>query len=46
MNKTSKPLKTYGSAFMASMHALEALRALLETALIQAQMPVVPRTLH
>ncbi len=31
---------------MATMHELEALRILLETALIQVQMPAEPRTLH
>lgn len=31
---------------MASMHEIEALRALLESALIQVQMPTGPRTLH
>jgi hypothetical protein len=31
---------------MASMHEMEALRALLESALIQVQMPSGPRTLH
>ena len=31
---------------MTSMHELEALRALLESALIQLQMPTEPRTLH
>jgi hypothetical protein len=31
---------------MASMHELESLRALLESALIQVQMPTEPRTLH
>ncbi|BBH43985.1 hypothetical protein [Pseudomonas sp. KU43P] len=31
---------------MASMHELEALRVLLESALIQAQMPAEPRALH
>ncbi|PRN04820.1 hypothetical protein A0O30_12315 [Pseudomonas sp. LLC-1] len=31
---------------MASMHELETLRALLETALVQLQMPGVPRTSH
>jgi hypothetical protein len=31
---------------MTSMHELEALRALLESALIQVQMPAEPRTLH
>ncbi|MCE0850857.1 MULTISPECIES: hypothetical protein [Pseudomonas] len=31
---------------MTSMHDLEALRALLESALIQVQMPSEPRTLH
>ncbi|WEZ88369.1 hypothetical protein P3R38_23300 [Pseudomonas sp. NyZ480] len=31
---------------MATMHELEALRVLLETALIQMQMPAEPRTLH
>lgn len=31
---------------MASMHELETLRALLEQALIQVQMPSEPRTLH
>ncbi|WP_060486077.1 hypothetical protein [Pseudomonas sp. NBRC 111123] len=31
---------------MTSMHELEALRALLESALIQVQMTASPRTLH
>lgn len=31
---------------MATMHELEALRALLEAALIQVQLPSEPRTLH
>jgi hypothetical protein len=31
---------------MASMHELETLRVLLESALIQVQMPTEPRTLH
>ncbi|MEG8201027.1 hypothetical protein SE916_07160 [Pseudomonas sp. 5FOS] len=31
---------------MASMHELETLRALLESALVQVQMPAEPRTLH
>ncbi|HYQ52202.1 MAG TPA: hypothetical protein VES70_17475 [Pseudomonas sp.] len=31
---------------MASMHELETLRVLLESALIQAQMPAEPRVLH
>ncbi|MFJ4066679.1 hypothetical protein ACIPW4_15490 [Pseudomonas sp. NPDC089996] len=31
---------------MTSMHEMEALRALLESALIQVQMPSEPRTLH
>ncbi|MNM93895.1 hypothetical protein D3C81_1062830 [compost metagenome] len=31
---------------MASMHELESLRVLLESALIQLQMPPEPRTLH
>ena len=31
---------------MTSMHELETLRALLESALIQVQMPTGPRTLH
>ncbi|WP_426810339.1 hypothetical protein ABOC32_05390 [Pseudomonas sp. WOUb67] len=31
---------------MTSMHELEALRALLESALVQVQMPVGPRTSH
>jgi hypothetical protein len=31
---------------MASMHELEALRVLLESALIQVQIPTEPRTLH
>jgi len=31
---------------MASMHELETLRALLEQALIQVQMPSEPQTLH
>ncbi|WP_236235386.1 hypothetical protein [Pseudomonas faucium] len=31
---------------MASMHEMEALRALLESALIQVQMPTGPRTLN
>jgi len=31
---------------MASLHELEALRVLLESALIQMQMPAEPRTLH
>ncbi|MFJ4348745.1 hypothetical protein [Pseudomonas sp. NPDC089401] len=31
---------------MTSIHEMEALRALLESALIQIQMPAEPRTLH
>jgi len=31
---------------MASMHEMEALRAMLESMLIQVQMPAEPRTLH
>jgi hypothetical protein len=31
---------------MASMHELETLRALLESAIVQVQMPTEPRTLH
>lgn len=31
---------------MTSVHEMEALRALLESALIQIQMPAQPRTLH
>jgi len=31
---------------MTSMHELEALRVLLESALIQVQMPAEPRTSH
>ncbi|WP_406820763.1 hypothetical protein ACJA3S_02765 [Pseudomonas sp. KnCO4] len=31
---------------MTSMHELETLRALLESALVQVQMPAEPRTLH
>ncbi|MEN5217993.1 hypothetical protein ABE484_19265 [Pseudomonas pudica] len=31
---------------MTSIHELDALRALLESALIQVQMPAEPRTLH
>ncbi|MGS7252844.1 hypothetical protein HG549_02890 [Pseudomonas sp. SK] len=31
---------------MTSMHELETLRALLETALVQVQMPTEPRILH
>ncbi|WMY86945.1 hypothetical protein QR297_08845 [Pseudomonas shirazica] len=31
---------------MTSMHELETLRALLESALVQVQMPTEPRTLH
>ncbi|PVZ43052.1 hypothetical protein [Pseudomonas sp. CC120222-01a] len=31
---------------MATMHELETLRMLLETALIQVQIPAEPRTLH
>ncbi|MBO9551483.1 hypothetical protein [Pseudomonas sp.] len=31
---------------MATMHELETLRVLLETALIQVQLPAEPRTLH
>ena len=31
---------------MASMHELETLRALLESALVQVQLPTEPRTLH
>ncbi|KIY42466.1 hypothetical protein TZ03_01625 [Pseudomonas sp. 10-1B] len=39
--------KSPGSVLiMAAMHELEALRALLEAALIQIQLPSEPRTLH
>ena len=39
--------KSPGSVLiMATMHELEALRALLEAALIQVQLPCEPRTLH
>jgi len=31
---------------MATMHELESLRVLLESALIQMQMPAAPRTQH
>jgi len=31
---------------MASMHEMEALRVMLESMLIQVQMPAEPRTLH
>jgi len=41
-----QPKSPVSILMMASMHELEALRALLESALIQVQMPASPRTLH
>lgn len=39
-----QPKSPVSILMMASMHEIEALRALLESALIQLQMPTVPRT--
>ncbi|MNE95379.1 hypothetical protein D3C81_991440 [compost metagenome] len=41
-----QPKSPVSILMMISMHELEALRALLESALIQLQMPTEPRTLH
>ncbi|EKT4465684.1 hypothetical protein QEL93_001056 [Pseudomonas putida] len=40
------PKSPVSMLMMASMHELEALRVLLESALIQMQVPAGPRTLH
>ncbi|MCE7762411.1 hypothetical protein GQL56_07100 [Pseudomonas putida] len=42
----SQPRSPASILMMTSMHELEALRALLESALVQVQMPVEPRTSH
>ncbi|PVZ43708.1 hypothetical protein [Pseudomonas sp. CC120222-01a] len=41
-----QPKSPAAALMMASTHELESLRLLLETALIQVQMPTEPRTLH
>jgi len=41
-----QPKSPVSTLMIATMHELEALRVLLEAALIQAQMPAEPRTLR
>lgn len=41
-----QPKSPVSILMMATMHELETLRLLLETALIQIQVPTEPRTLH
>ncbi|MFJ4344330.1 hypothetical protein [Pseudomonas sp. NPDC089401] len=41
-----QPKSPAAALMMASTHELESLRAILESALIQVQMPKDPRTLH
>lgn len=41
-----QPKSPVSILMMTSMHELEALRALLESALVQVQMPPEPRTSH
>lgn len=41
-----QPKSPVSILMMTSMHELEALRALLESALVQVQMPAEPRTSH
>lgn len=41
-----QPKSAASVLMMASLHELEALRALLESALIQVQMPTRPKPLH
>ncbi|WP_322365404.1 hypothetical protein [Pseudomonas sp. Teo4] len=41
-----QPKSPVSILMMASMHELETLRVLLESALVQVQMPVEPWTLH
>ncbi|MCG8295220.1 hypothetical protein [Pseudomonas entomophila] len=42
----AQPRFTATILMMASMHEVESLRVLLESALIQVQMPKAPQTLH
>ncbi|MFJ4113194.1 MULTISPECIES: hypothetical protein [Pseudomonas] len=41
-----QPKSPVSILMMATMHELETLRVLLETALVQVQLPAEPRTLH